>query len=1743
MTKERYNPKTIGDYQRNYHIDNNLFVENESEYVTECHMGKQENKFFCFLVKTCTFIVFALTWQNSDKTHTTSTFSESCANRRSVNALGVRSGRLLIGDANISIEGSYEFLDDSEADLLRENYHSSKKHPEEIFLGSNSQKYLDDSIYINERVREDNVQVSENGNNTKSMTSESFDSLSSANEISQSNEAPNDQNELRMRFDPMQHYNNLKEDNDHEKQDESTVSLFIHQENNSRNDNNEGLNSNYNSLMNANAKESSGSADIGKAAGSSSPGVSENIFLKRLVDLKNYNNFKENCDETQNDQDSEMCYSLLQFDYGASRIHDNFKSSENVEKDVTSENMNGSNNSSNKQSDVPSANVSFGESRDTLKQYSDFQDKVNKIKIHDDVKEGLYTLKGVSNVNVSFSKIKEGINRNGGFNKNDNVPGGSNLEQNNEALSNNEDLQRRSDVLDHDNAFKREVNEETLGHGVNTQVEQQRGDAKEVKEIADKVQNEDNFENIFDKYRADNDFKELHSSLMRTVNMHKHFDKINDDDNYGKEYDSLRSDGSAAQNPQEEQKSDEKCEDLDEKESEKIHNSLEHCNALKEQVNEEKVDEDPENGVNILKEDDLPKNGVHPSKGGSQNGKKKSGKMNGRNNANKPFEGSRRDQNNYDNPVNRSPNGGRNSNNRNNIYRNNGSNCQNPLDVLKSEQDYSNENSHIISGMNKFEKQIDPSKLYESSDSEQSEISKNGNDESDGGEYADDEDEDEHAEGKYRRYDKNKKGGYCTKSSYKYHDNRINVLKQDEIAGESQELGEYNDRTELVTTVLESTGYAEEQFDEVLTDVVNAGEPLDVSTEDNTNASEQHDSTLKDNASVKEQLNERKNYQDNKRFSKLKHEERVSFTYDELDDDKRSHVTGKSRRIDNTYNGAVHKSKMVADRRSDITKKLKRIDGRDSDMPDHSKSGGRKSGTNGHRNGDKRNGKDSSITGNSKNDHSTSVISDKFVNDRNKKNSRTCKKDSANYEEEATELNNTDNYQNKLLIDMELADDFKRMFNALQNAFATKERFEALKHYEMFKKEILNIQLDADFEHLVNKMEPRSHTKRSLYTPKEEYEYLCDLSQYEDYFDSQSDRLTHNNRNKEMSNMKKKHNCSDRQSYSLGSNSTDKKELDKSKEGKYYEQNPCRRDNYDSKSLYSVLKKRRSLNKSFDKSNISTDYYNCRNSFGVRKDNMLTKEKSDKSKDGSVYYCSKTSPGAREGSNMEKKNLDKTNDQDDYYYGSKHASVSSKVNNDVPKNSYDKSRGTTDKCGTRSLYSVLSRNRSRRSLDKPGAPSNYYGSKDSSNASKENKMDKNISYVTSAVRDTAKPSNVLKDADSCSKRTVKKINNEEKGKGNDDVVSHSVKSFFSLKGKPQGENNTYNSSKYDQSNLDDLYDELDDAHALNKRYKSVRYSKVALSKLHDGLKYNEKEYSAHYKAVGSYENVNKKKSNISRNNGINPSKLREESEKDNDFLKSSYTFKRKSFDCKKSYLLKCNDKPMRIEQTHGHDRNYKDSNDKAGNNRKDGNREECYREGNNRRDERRRDDYRRNDNGQNCNRRNCIDDDYGTNLVNLKRNKKCFIKKVFSYIKGDEKGPFKSRMINKKKLFLKILKFIKKIDFMFELEMLNSMKRSIRSDTFLIKPETNLNKLFYYTKKFKIFAPLLLTLLCLFAFYLASLHQFVLGTGLIFLVMALYYGIKILKCHRMAKLFKTFSQTNKFEISLESPRNTMYRGL
>ncbi|GAB65592.1 Pv-fam-d protein [Plasmodium cynomolgi strain B] len=1827
MTKKRYNPKTIENYRRNYHIDNNLFVENESESLTGCHMG--------------------------DQTHAASTFRESWVNRGSLNALGVRSSRVLIGDANISIEPNYELFDDREEDGLRENYHSPKKHLHEIFLDSNFQKHLDDSINNNRCVRKDNMQASENGNNDRSMTRESFDSLSFDNDFNQSNETPNDQNQLEMRSDAMQDYINVKEDIDDKEMDESFVNSCIYLENDSRNANNKGLNPNYNSLMND--KESSGSANVDKEDSSSSPGAGDNISSKRLEALNNDNNFKENCDETELDEDFEMNYSSLQFDSHENRKLDNFKSNDNVNNNVAFEKMKDSNSSSSKQFDVESVNVSFDESHDTLKQYSDFQDKVNNIKIDDDFKGGFYSLKRASNLNASFGKIKGDINRNQGFNKNNNVPSAANFEQNYEELSNNEDSDIRPDSLKNYNDFMGEVNAETLDDdfekgymalnpddGVNTQVEPQRADAKEVNEIADKFQNEDNLGNIFEKYMGYNEFKELHSLLMRTVNMDKHFDKINDNDNYGKKYNSLIFDGSAAHNPQDEQNSDENSDHLDEKDSEKTLNALEHYNAFTGQVNGEKLDDAFENEFNRLWDHDIFKNGEYPSKGTPQNGKKKSGKMNGGNNASRRFEGSRRDQNNYNNPVNRSPVDGINYNNRNNIYRNNRSDRQIPLDVLISEQDYSYEFFDIFNGMNKFGKQIDLSKLYENSDNEQSYGSKSEDDGNDDCEYAGDEYEDEHAEGEYKRYDENNKRDYDAQGVYRYDDNRINVLKQDEIARESQELGKYNDRTETVTTVLESTGNAIEQFD----------------------------GTLKDNASIKEQLNDAKNYQDNKQFGKSKDEERVSITYDELDDDtissishkseyddKRSYVTYKSRRIDETYNGAIHKSKMADDQRSDLTKKLKRIDDRDSDIHDHSKYGDRNGDKNDDGNDDKSDDgnddksddgnedksddKDSFIDGSSKNDDYTSTISDNSMDDRNKRNSHTFKKDNANFKKVTTEAINTDNDQNKLLNAMQLTEDFKRKFNILKNAGATEKRCDALKHYERFKKEILNIQLERDFVHGVNRLKPRCNNKKLLYASTEEYEDSCDSSEDEDYSDSQSDRytnddedktncdntliedysdsqsdrltnddrnkkepnmekednysdgqsdrLTHDDRNKKESNMEKKDNYSDNQSDILGRNNRDKKELDKKKGGKYYEDTHSIRDNYDSKSQCSVLKKKSSPKKSCDKSNIDTDFDNSRRSFELSKDNKLVKKRSEKSKDGSVCYGSKKSLGVRKDGNMEKKNLDKINDHDDYYYGSKQSFVSSKVNNDVSNKTYDKSRDTTDKSETRSLYSVLSRNRYRNSHDKPGAPSDYYGSKASFNASKENKMVKNISDKPNEVCDSAKASNVLKNTDSSSKRSVNKINNEKKGKGNDKVDSHSVKSSHSLKDKPQDKNKSSNSLKSDHSNLDDLYDELDDAYTMNKRHEALKYNKEDFYKLYDDLKYDEKEFDTLYKVVESYEKVDKKKSNRSRDNDNNSVKSDEESEKDNDSLKSAYTFKRKSFAHKKSDLLKRNDKTMEIEQTFRRseqdfinpdefrrDRNYKDSNDKERNNREDD-----YRGDNNRRDDRRRDDRRRDDrrrddrrrddrrrddrrrddrrkddrrkddrirnnnrrwdddkgmddnrrnhNVKTRNRRNDIDVDYERSLGNIKRNKKSFIKKVFT--ERDENEPVKSRMFNKKSLFIKTLKFMQKIDSKFELEIIKSLKSSKRSDTFLIKPETKLNKFFYYAKKYKILFPILLTLLCLFIFYVANLSNLAFGTVFVLLGMILYYNTKLLKCREMGKLFRSFSESNKFEIS------------
>ncbi|CAA9987283.1 Plasmodium exported protein, unknown function [Plasmodium knowlesi strain H] len=1745
MTKGRYNPKTIGDYRRNYQIDNNLFLENESDSQTGCHMRNQRNRFFYFLLKTCTFVVLASTWQNSDKTHTTSTFGESWVKRRRANEIGVRLGRLLIGDTNISLEPCYALYEDREADVLGENYHSSKKRPQEIFLRSNFQNNLDYSLYNNKGVGESNMQARENGNNSRSMTSESFDSLSFSNDFHQANDAPNDKNELGIRFDTMEHCSNFKGDIYYGKQDESSVNRCTNLENSGSNDNNKGHNPNYNSMINA--EESFRSPNVSKAAGSSNPGEGDHISSEQLGDLKNYNNFKENCDETQDDEDFKVNYSSLQFDCGESRTLDNFKYSGNMKEDVPFDNMQGSNRSSSKQFEVPSVNVSFDKSHDTLKEYSDFKDKVNKIKMDSDFTEGFYSLKGVSNVNASFGKITGDINGDGEINKNDNVSSGCKFEQNYKASSNNEDSERISDLLKHYNDFKGEANAETFDDkfekgymtlnpddGVNTQVKQQGGDAKEVNEITDELPNEDNFENIFEKYRRDNHFKKLHSSLMRTANTEKHFDKINDDYNYDKKYDILRSGESDVHNSQGKRNSDENNDDHYKEDLEQILNLLKYHNAFKEQVNEDKIDNATENGVNILTKHDIPRNGVHPSKSDSHGGKKKSGNMNGRNNANRRFQESRIDLNSYNNPVNRSPNGGRNYKNRNNGYRNYGSNAQNPLDVFKNEQDYSNENLHIFNGMSKFGKEIYPSRFHENNDNEQPKGSKTENDESDHGEYADDEYEDEHVGGECRRYNEGKKHDYGTQGVYRYYDNRINILRQDKLAPEFQKLEEYKDNTEVVTTMLESTGNSEEQFGETLKDVVNVEESLDVTPGDNTNAIEQYDGTLKDNVSLKEQLNVSEDHQDNKQFGKSKDEERGSIGCDELDDDRiictlrksecgdeRNHVTYKSRKIGNTNDGAIDRSKMAADKRNHITEKLKRIDDRDSDIHDHSRSGERNSDKKGDTNDKKRNEKNSFIDGNSKNDDNTSVISDKSMGDRNKKNSHTYKKDNAKDKGKITELINTDNYHNKHLNDIELMDDFNRMFNILQNSVATKERFEALEHYEMLKKEILNIQLEKDFEHVINKIEHRTYNKGSLYAPKEEYGNSCDSSRDEDYFDSQYDRLMYNDRNRKVSNMKKKDNYSDCQSDILGRNNRDKKELNMGKGGKRYEDTDSIRDHYNSEIQYNVSKKECSLKKSVDKSNINTDYYNYRSSFDVSKNNKLSKAKSDKSKDDDIYYGSRTSLGVRGDSNNEKRILNKISDHDNCYYGSKYTSISSKVNNDVAKKCYNKSRGTTDKCETRSLYSVLSRNRSRRSLDKGGAPSNYYSSKTFSNESNDNKVDKNISYKTNTVCHSGKQLKVLRDAKASSKGSVNKINNEEKGNEKNKVDSHFMTSFYSLEDYPLGKYKSYNSLKSDQSNLDDLYDELDDAYTLNKRYQALKCSKEGFYVQNDDVKYDEKKFGTAQKTVERCEKVGKKKSNKSRKNDKKCLKSRKESEMDIDFWKSCYTFKRRSFASKISDLLERNDKPIGIEETFRHDRNYKDSSDKAKNNRENRNRKYGYSEGNNRRD----------DNERNHNRRNDINDNYEMSLVNIKRNKKSSIKKVFSYIGRDEDEPSKSRKVNGKFLFLRILKFIKKIDFMFELEIMKSVRCSIGSDTFLIKPETNLNKLFYYTKKCKIYSPVLLTLICLFIFYLANLHNVVLGIGVILLGMMLYYSLKLLKCHKMREVFRTFSETNKFRIS------------
>ncbi|KMZ81595.1 hypothetical protein PVIIG_04685 [Plasmodium vivax India VII] len=476
------------------------------------------------------------------------------------------------------------------------------------------------------------------------------------------------------------------------------------------------------------------------------------------------------------------------------------------------------------------------------------------------------------------------------------------------------------------------------------------------------------------------------------------------------------------------------------------------------------------------------------------------------------------------------------------------------------------------------------------------------------------------------------------------------------------------------------------------------------------------------------------------------------------------------------------------------------------------------------------------------------------------------------------------------------------------------------------------------------------------------------------------------------------------------------------------------------------------------------------------------------------------------------------------------------------------------------MYSVLSRNRSRKSLDKPGAPSDHYGSKASFHSSKDKKVLKSISDKPHEESDSAKPSNALKDADSGSKRSINKINNEEKGKGNDKDDSHSVISFHSLKDKPQDKNKSSNSLNSDEDNIDDLYDELDEAFTLNKQPKVLKQSKEDFDKLHDDLKYDEKEFDTLYKVVESYEKIDTKKSSRSRDND-NKSvksahiadddkasvKSHEESEKDDDSLKSSYTLKRKSFTSKKSDTLKRNDKPMEINQAFRRseqnilhpdefrrDRNYKDSNDKARNNRKDYNREDDYRRDNNkrddrRRDDRRRDDRRRDDRRRNRSRRRDIDDDYDISIENLKRKKKSILQKVLPFI-GDEDEPSKLRMFNKKGLLLKIVKLIKKIDFMFEVEIMNSMKRSLMSDAFLIKPETELNKTFYYIKKYKVLTPILITLVCLVAFYAAGLPNVAFGTVFVLLAMIVYYNMKLTKCRKMGKLFRCFSESNKFEI-------------
>ncbi|EUD64265.1 hypothetical protein C922_05352 [Plasmodium inui San Antonio 1] len=1722
MTKKRYNPKGIENHRRNYHMNNDLFVENESESLTGFHMGYQVNKFLFFLVQTCTFIVLASTWQNSDKEHATSTFSESWVNRGSLNGLGVRSGRLLIGDAHISIGPHYELYDEREANLLGENYHSSKKHLHGILLDNNFTKHLNDSIYNNRCVREANMQANENANNRRVIPRESFDSLSFDNDLNQSNGSPNDQNQFGMSFDDMQHHNNVEEDIDHEQLDESFVNHLDHPENDGRNSNNRGPNPDYNSMMND--KESSGSTEFGETAISSSPGAGDNISSKGLEPLKQCNNFKENGDEAQLDEYFEMNNSSVQFDGRTSKTLNNFKSSDNVNKNVPGEKMKGSNSSRSKQCEVSSVNVTFDESHYTLREYSDFQDKVNDIKMDDDFKEGLFSLKEVSNVNLSLGKIEGDINRNQGFNRNNDVLSAANCEHNYEALSNNEHSDRKSDALKNYNDSKGKLNAEALHSDFENEVNGRMGhnfppnDANFLKgDVGVNIR--------FDKFSDAEEKNKKFYPLRAVDNVHKIFDQ--------------RSDGEGITNDQYGPFKD--ADDMshvegfsdDEHNTTKLFGPLNDNNDMKNQfrplkdgrrkaIHNEKYDLHEENEQICAEMYDQEYN---------TNGCDKSKDEDDSNEHYNNFKNDEDSQVSLCNPFKKSKSvknvehGAQVSAinleslfevNKDTLNEHGLDGSLEQYNPLKGQVNGEELHDSLENGVNRLREHdlpkngVHPSECGPQNGNEKSENINGRNNTNRGFERSKNEDDEyETAEGRYKRYDENNIRDYDTQGGYRSDHNCVNVLKQDEIASESQELGKYGYCTEVVTTVIEDIGNDKEQFDEALRDV-NARKPSDITPEDNTNVSEHFDGTLKDNAGVQEQLNEAKNYQDNKQSGKSKDEEQVNITYEKLDggrinsksqkseyDDKGSYVTYKSTAINDTYNSAIHISKEANDQRCDMTKKLKSIDDINSDIHDHSKYGDkigdRKGGRNGDKNDHKTDGQNSFITRNSQNDENTCTISDESMADRNKNNSHIFKKDNANYKRKATELINTNNYQNELLNAKELTDHFKIMFNILENAVATERRFEALKYYERFKKEILNIQLEGDLMDGVNEVELRIHTKKSLCAAKKEYDDSCDSSEDENY--------------------------SDRQSYILGHNNRDKKELNKKKEGMYYVDTRPIRDNYDSKSQYNVLKGKNSSRNSFDKLNIGTDYYNSRGSFDVSKDNNLVKEASDKSKDGTVYCGSKKSLGVREGSYIEKKILVKNKNHNYYYYASNQSSVSSKVSSDMAKKSYNKSRDTTDKCETRSLYSILSRSKSRKSLDKSGGASDYCGSKGACNGSKDNKVIKNISHQPNKLCNSAKASTLLMDADSSSMKGVNKINNKEKGKGNDKVNSCSVKSSYSLKEKTKDKKNSSNPLKHDQSNLDDLYDELDDAYYMNKRLEALQYIKEHFYKQHDDLKYDEKEFDTIYKAVQRYEEIDKKNPNRSGDNDNNSVKSHEESEKGNDSLKTTDTFKRRSIGCEKWDLLKRNDIPMEMEESFRHseqnflhpdefrhDRNYKDSNGKATNNR-------------------------RNDNGKNHNRRYDIDYDYEKCLGNSKSNKKSFIKRVFSYIKGDENEPSTSRMFNKKSLFSKTLKLIKKIDFKFELEMMTSIKSSIKTDKFWIQRPTCFNKLFYYTKKYKIFFPILLMLLASIILHIVSLTNVALGINLVLLGMMFYYHMKLLKCRKMGKVFRTFSEKNKFEIN------------